>query len=215
MAAIIIIMIRVILNYILMFITFRLMGKREVGELSLIDLIVFLMIAELAALSIEATDKPYYLTIIAVGILVCLQRLLAQLTLKKAKLRTKIEGKPSVIIANGKINYQEMRKCRYSFDDLIAQLREKGIKSISEVEYAILEVNGTLSTFKYEEDCKFVSPLPLVLSGEIIKENFQYVDLDEATFCTLLTEKGYAKLSEVMYANYEDGEIFIIAAEKN
>jgi len=186
------------------------MGKREVGELSLIDLIVFLMIAEIAAISIEQIDKPYIHSLTAIAILVILQKVLAYISLKNTKVRSKIEGTPSVIIANGKVDYVEMRKNRYTFDDLMVQLRDKGAKSISEVEFAILESSGTLSVFKKEENKLFVSPLPLIVSGELIKENFQYVDIDEVDFRTLLKNKGYQDFRNIMYANYENNELFIV-----
>jgi uncharacterized membrane protein YcaP (DUF421 family) len=211
MDEILIIILRTTMNYVLIYVTFRIMGKREIGELSLIDLIVFLMIAELAALAIEATEDPYIYTVVAIGLLVFFERLIAYITLKKTKLRDKLEGKPSVIIANGKVNYFEMRKNSYTFDDLMMQIRDKGFKSISEVEFAILETNGILSTFKKEEGEPFMSPLPLVISGEIIKENFQYVDIDEMDFMTLLKNKGYDGVKNIMYANYEKSELFIVS----
>lgn len=184
------------------------MGKREVGELSIIDLVVFLMIAELAAVSIEQLDKPYFYFVIAILTLVLLQRLLAYVSLKNTKARGKIEGKPSVIIANGMVDYYEMRKNRYTFDDLMLQLRDKGARSISEVEFAILEVSGTLSVFKKEDD--FISPLPLIISGEVVKDNFKYVDIDQEDFMTLLHNKGYHEVKNIMYANYEHNELFIV-----
>jgi uncharacterized membrane protein YcaP (DUF421 family) len=211
MDEILIIILRTTLNYVLIYVTFRIMGKREIGELSLIDLIVFLMIAEIAALAIEETDEPYFYSVIAIGLLVFFERLIAYVTLKKTKIRDKLEGKPSVIIANGKVNYFEMRKNSYTFDDLLTQIRDKGFKSISEVEFAILETNGNLSTFKKEKGQPFMSPLPLVISGEIVKENFQYVDIDEMDFMTLLKNKGYNGVNKIMYANYENSELFIVS----
>jgi len=153
---------------------------------------------------------PYIHSLTAIAILVILQKVLAYISLKNTKVRSKIEGTPSVIIANGKVDYVEMRKNRYTFDDLMVQLRDKGAKSISEVEFAILESSGTLSVFKKEENKLFVSPLPLIVSGELIKENFQYVDIDEVDFRTLLKNKGYQDFRNIMYANYENNELFIV-----
>lgn len=215
MAASFAIILRVVLNYVVIYITFRLMGKREVGELSLVDLIVYLMIAEIAAISIEALDKPYYQSLVAILLLLILQKTVAYVLLKRANLRSKLDGAPSVIIANGRVNYYEMRKNRYNFDDLLSQLRESGIRSISEVEFAILEANGTLSTFTKDEGKPFISPLPLVVSGELVKENFKYVDIDELDFMTLLRNQGYMDIKEILYANYENSELYVLALKND
>ncbi|NLG81711.1 MAG: DUF421 domain-containing protein [Bacilli bacterium] len=206
------IIIRVILSYIIVYLTFRIMGKRELGELSIIDLIVFLMIAEIIALAIENLDRPFFYSVVTIIVLVLLQKVLSYLTLKNAKLRDTLEGKPSVIIANGKINYQEMKKQNYSFDDLIYQLRDRSVRSISEVDFAILEIDGTLSVFKKGESQ--ISPLPLIISGNIVKENFHYVNITEEEVKNLLKEKGYDDIKEILYANYENNELFIVRTVK-
>lgn len=202
---------RVILNYGVIFLTFRIMGKREIGELSIIDLIIFIMIAEISALSIGDISKPFINTVITIGLLIVLQKTLSYINLKNTKVREKIEGKPSVLIANGLINYKEMKNQKYSFDDLMNQLREKDVRSISEVDYAILEVGGTLSVFKKNESK--ISPLPIIISGEIIKENFKYLDIDEERVRELLKEKGYEDFKKILYANYENDELYIIKLE--
>ncbi len=202
------IMIRVVLIYGVIFLTFRIMGKREIGELSIIDLIVFIMIAEISALSIEEVDKPFINTLFIIGMLIVLQKTLSYINLKNTKVRDKIEGTPSVIIANGEINYKEMRKQKYTFDDLMNQLRDKDIRSISEVDFAILEVGGTLSVFKKNETK--ISPLPVIISGEIIKDNFKYLDIDEERVRELLKAQGYDDFKKILYANYENDELYII-----
>lgn len=204
---------RVLFSYVLIFITFRFMGKRELGELGIIDLIIFFMIAEISALTIENLDKPFIYSVIAIGLLVFLQKFFNYITLKNAKLRDTIEGTPSVIIANGKVNYQEMRKQSYTFDDLMSQLRDKNVRSISEVDYAILEVGGTLSVFK-KENSK-ISPLPVIISGNIIKENLKYIDFEEKDLKELLIKSGNSDISKILYANYENDELFIIKVDSD
>ena len=108
------------------------MGKREVGQLSITDLIVSLLIAELTVISIENFDKSILYSLIPIVILVLFQCILAFISLKKPKFRLMLEGNPSVIIKNGKINYNEMLKQRYNLDDLLTQLREKKIKTIED-----------------------------------------------------------------------------------
>ncbi len=207
------ILFRVIFNYLIIFVTFRVMGKREIGELSIIDLIVFLMIAEITALSIEELDEPIIHSLLPIALLVMLQKTLSYITLKNSKVRDKIEGSLSVIIANGKVNYQEMKKQNYTFDDLMNQLRDKDVRSISEVDFAILEVGGTLSVFKKGES--HISPLPVIISGQFMKENFSFLDINEEKVKSLLKEKGYENINHILYANYENDELFIIKVDAN
>ena len=105
------------------------MGKREVGQLSIIDLIVTLLIAELAVISIENYNDSLLYSLIPIVILVLLECTLSYVSLKKPRFRIMLDGNPSVIIKNGKINYNEMLKQRYNLDDLLVQLRDKGYRS--------------------------------------------------------------------------------------
>ena len=130
--------IRTTLFYFFILLIYRIMGKREVGQLGIIDLIVSILIAELAVLSIEELDKSIFISIIPILTLTLLQTLLAYFSLKKPKFRILLDGNPSLIIKNGKVNFKEMTKQKYNLDDLLVQLREKGFKSIEEIEYAIL-----------------------------------------------------------------------------
>ena len=136
---------RSIFFYTLITIVYRLMGKREIGELSIIDFIVSIFIAEMVAISIENYKSSIFLSIIPIAILVFLQILCSYLSLKNKKIRTLLDGEPSVIIEKGIINFKEMKKQRYNIDDLLTQLRGNSIKSIEEVDYAILETSGKLS----------------------------------------------------------------------
>ena len=100
---------------------YRLMGKREVGQLGVIDLIVSILIAELVAISIDNVDDPVFLAIIPISLLVIFQLLMAVISLKNGKIRNFFDGKPSVIINKGKLNFKEMVKQRYNLDDLLTQ----------------------------------------------------------------------------------------------
>ena len=163
--------------YFFIFAIYRVMGKREVGQLSITDLIVSLLIADLTVISIENFDKSILYSLIPIVILVLLQCILAYISLKKPKFRIFLDGNPSVIIKNGKINYNEMLKQRYNLDDLLVQLRDKGYRSIEEVEYAILESSGTLSVFPYETG-KSPLPLPIILDGDIQDDTIKHLKKD-------------------------------------
>ena len=142
---------RTTLFYIILLIVFKLMGKREIGQLTLLDLVVSVLMAEIAAMAIDNLNRPIHEVLLAIGLLGALQFSSAFITLRFKKVREIIDGKPSILIHQGRIDLDEMRRQRYTFDDLMLQLRANNISSIFEVEYAILESNGQLSSFKRDD----------------------------------------------------------------
>ena len=186
------------------------MGKREVGQLGIVDLIVSILIAELVAISVEDASKSILSSIVPILSVVTFQMLLSYISLKNAKIRLLLDGSPSFIIKNGKINYNEMIKQKYNLDDLLTQLREKGYRNIEEVEYAVLENNGTLSVFSYDnKKNKTPLPLPLILDGKIQKDTLNDIRKDNSFVEKILAQRNL-KLTDVFYAFYKDKSIFII-----
>lgn len=204
------IFIRTLFFYFFIFIVYRIMGKREVGQLGIIDLIVSILIAELVVISIEDYDNNIFLSIVPILTLLFLQVTLAYFSLRKPKFRILLDGNPSIMIQNGKINYKEMLHQKYSLDDLLTQLREKGYRSIEEIEYAILENSGTLSVFPYPKDKKKSPlPLPLILDSDIQTETLKRLNKNKDWVYKILDNKNI-KLEEVFYAFYKDNNVFII-----
>ena len=185
------------------------MGKREVGELGIIDLIVSILIAELAAISIEKYNTNIFLMLLPITLLVILQIVLAKVSLKSDKLRNMLDGEASVIIDNGKVNFKEMIKQRYNLDDLLTQLRAREVKSIEEVEYAILETSGKLSVFTKDSLNSGPYPLPIILDGKIQQGTLKKLKKKEKWLNELLATKK-VKLDDVFYAFYKDKQLFII-----
>ena len=142
---------KTIVFYFFLIIVIRIMGKREVGNLSIFDLAVYFTISDLITMSIVDKKNPIYLPAISVAILVLLQVFLSHVSLRNKKIRDLLDGKKSIIINNGDIDFAEMEKQRYSLDDLFTQLRDKGFDSISNVKWAILETSGRLSVISYDE----------------------------------------------------------------
>ena len=204
----IVILIRTVIFYFFILLLYRIMGKREVGQLGIIDLIVSILIADLVVISIENYNKSMLYTLIPISILALLQLILAFISLKEPKIRNFLDGSPSVIIKDGKLNYKEMVKQKYNLDDLLVQIREKGYRSIEEIEYAILENNGTLSVFNYAKE-KTPLPLPLILDSNIQTDTLKHLKKDEKWVYNLLQKKNI-NISEVFYAFYKDKNIFII-----
>lgn len=146
------IMLRTTFMYIFIFIIMRMMGKREIGKLSVFDFVISIMIAEIAVIVIEAADKPLWAAFGPIFLLAVIQIVIAFVTLKSNKLRLWIDGRPSVIVRDGRLNRREMGKQRYNLDDLMAQLRESGVTDIGEVKLAVLESTGKLSVITREEE---------------------------------------------------------------
>lgn len=138
---------RTILMYFIVYGSIRIMGKREIGKLSMFDLVVSIMLAEIAAFVIEDTNKPLSHGIVPMLTVLVVQIAMAFLSLKSRKLRLMIDGKPTVLISKGKLHRDSMSKQRYNLDDLLLQLREQNIDSIGDVDYAILETTGKLTVF--------------------------------------------------------------------
>ena len=204
------VIIKTIFFYFFILIIFRLMGKREVGELSIQDLVVSLLITELASISIENYKDSIILTVIPIIILLFFELSTGYLSLKFNKFRNLINGKPSLIINRGIINYKEMSKQRYSLDDLMIELRSNGIKNLKDVEYAVLENNGHLNIFKYSFlDKDSDNPFPLILDGVIQKDTLNYINKDEKWLNDYLIAKELAK-EDIFYAFYKNKKVYII-----
>ena len=200
---------KTIFLYFFIVLVYRIMGKKEVGKLSIIDLIVSILIAELAAISIEQYNSSILISIIPITCLVVIEILFSYIGLKNSKIKKIVEGSPIVIIKNGKLNFESMRKLRYSLDDLISQLREQGIKSIEEVNYAVLENSGKLSVFN--KDTEY--PLPIIMDGEIDKQVLKDLNKDENWVYDILKKKNL-ELENVFYAFHTKNKTYMIKKEE-
>ena len=203
------VILRMIFFYFFIILIYRLMGKREVGQLGIVDLIVSILIAELVAISVEDIDKSIMASVVPIFCLVGLQIILSFASLKNPKLRELLDGNPTFIIKNGRVNYSEMVRQKYNLDDLLTQLREKGYRNIEEIEYAILENNGTLSVFNYNKKEKSPLPLPIILDGKVQDEALKEMGRDDS-FVNNLLKKNDVKLEDVFYAFYKDKSVFLI-----
>lgn len=211
-----IILLRTLFLYLLILLIFRLMGKREIGELSILDLVVYIMIAEMASLAIENTKDPLINTLLPIIILVIIQITLAMLSLKSKRFRDLVDGKPTVIINNGKIDERAMKAQRYNFDDLLLQLREKDVGNIADVEFAILEPSGKLSIFQknqggqdgsQQEDGNLA--LPLIIDGEIQEDNLKLINKTKKWLLEQLDKKGHSNPKAISFCSYQNGRFFV------
>lgn len=200
------ILFRTIVLYVLILVIFRLMGKREVGELSIMDLVVFVLIAECVAFGLEDTNKELLPTIFPILVLFIIQYFNSLLSLKSKKVRDLIDGDPSLIVKNGVINEKEMRKQRYNLDDLFQQLREVGVPSVKNIAYAYLEPSGKISIFLKDEDPLI---LPLIVDGDVVERHLKMISKDEKWLYDTLKSKGYTNTDEIFYCCYEDYDLHV------
>ncbi|MBQ7379633.1 MAG: DUF421 domain-containing protein [Clostridia bacterium] len=140
-----IILFRTVLIYIFLIGTMRLMGKRQLGELEVTDLVITLLLSEIATIPITDKSTPLLYAIVPVVTLASFEVFTSGLTLKYPKLKKFLSPKPAVLIRNGKADRREMQKVRISLDELLSELRQKSISDINQVDYAILESNGKIS----------------------------------------------------------------------
>lgn len=203
------IIVRTLLLYVVILFIFRLMGKREIGELSILDLVVFIMIGEMAVIAIEQPKDPIFHTLVPMIVLTVTQIAFAFSSLKSETFRRLVDGSPTVIINNGKIDEKAMRKQRYNFDDLLIQLREKNIKNIADVEFAILEPSGKLSVFTKEKKKTPSLALPLIKDGVIQEEHLALINQTCDWLIEQLKKRGYERIDYISYCTYENGTFYI------
>lgn len=207
---ILIVVLRSTFFYIFLLIIYKIMGKREVGQLGIIDLSVSLLISQIIAIAIENNKQSIWLSIMPIITLVVLEVLFTYLTLKLPMLNNIMHEKPSVIIKEGKLMFKEMVRQRYALDELLTELRSNSVRSIEEVEYAILEGDGNLSVFPYSKDKeKTPYPMPLILDGKINKNTLKALNKDDVWLSNILL-KNNVELNNIFYAFYGEKTVYII-----
>ena len=198
--------------YALIGILFRMMGKREVAELSIMDLIVSIFIAQLASIAIENYNNSIIISIVPIAVLVGFQLLFSYLEIKSHKVKEIVDGKISVIINRGRIDFDELENQRYGIEDLLVELRSKGIKSIEDVDYAILETNGKLSIFEKKDDQNSTYPLPVIIDGKVEEDTL--IEIGETSkWLNNELEKDSLRVEDIFYAFYKNNNLFIITRD--
>lgn len=214
--------------YILLVVLLRVMGKREVGSLTPIDIVVVLMISEAAIIPIEDKAVPLLVGVVPVLTLAALEVLSSWASLKSQRVRTWITGRPSVLIERGNVNLQQMAGARFTMDDLLAQLRQNSISDVADVEYAVLETTGRLSVIPRgraaaatadqlaqqtgrvlrhadhaDQPARAVLPLTLIVDGEIDRTALRDSGHDEAWLRQRIRSRGWDGPQEVLLATFD------------
>ena len=207
---------RTIFMYFFLIFALRVMGKRQVGELQVSELIVTFMLSELAVNPISNRDLPILYAVIPVLLLLSLEVIVSFLMLKSNRLKRILYGRPVVVIRYGRILYPALRKHRLEVDELLSELRQKGIARIEDVSYAILEENGKLSVFPRTE----LAPLcprdaslsvteegighAIVIDGTVLLQNLSLCGKDER-WLTRWLAKHKTAAEEIFLLTLDDG----------
>lgn len=222
-----ILFLRAIILYVLIFMVIRLMGKRQISELQPFDLVFTLLIADLASDPIADTSIPLVYGIIPILALFLLQQLAAWGSLKSERVRKLLAGKPQVLISKGKVQEEVMRSSCYSLSDLMEQLRNKDVFDISDVAYAIIETDGSLSVMlkgdQHAPTLKDLNLKPhadrlpemLVLDGKTHHKALKHCGCTDSWLHEQLNAMGYASAKEVFFASLSpDGTLHAQGYEK-
>lgn len=201
-----------IIIYFVIILALRIMGKREVGELSIFDIVIYLVMSELLAISISEPNENIMKSLISITTLAILQIVVSWILLKSKTSRDLFDGKCAVLIHNGHINQKVMRKERYNIDDLLSQLHERGIATPDEVEFAILESNGTLSVLE-KSKCKVKHPSPLISDGVMNKHALKDLNLSESWLKEALQKEGIDNFKDVFLCMIQKNGLYVIKKE--
>ncbi|MBO5365693.1 MAG: DUF421 domain-containing protein [Peptococcaceae bacterium] len=216
---------RVLIIYLLLLVSMRIMGKREIGQLSNLDFVVAIVVAELATLPLTDRNLTLLHSVVPMLILTVLQVSVSMLCLKSNKFRRILYGKPNLLIAAGKLQMREMRKARYNIDDLMSQLRQKDVFDIAEVDYAVLETSGELTVllrsdkkpatkgdFAFKEPAVFKGmPLTLIDDGEVNMRGLRDNHLTKQWLMEQLKQKNITNPRDVFFASISnDGTIYLM-----
>lgn len=186
---------------------FRLTGKRDVGEVSVLDIIITIMVAELAVILIEDTKMPLIRGLTPIALLILLSRVFSYLQVKNQRFRDVVDGKPVLLIRDGVFIEENLFKQNYNIDDIMMQLRDKDIADIQEVDWALLESSGSLSVFKKNDDSPL--SLPLIMDGILQHKHLDILDIPEEEVHQALREEGIHDIRNVFYCSRFRGNFFI------
>lgn len=205
--------IRTAILYLLVVLTMRLMGKRQIGELQPYEFVITIMISDLASLPMQDTRLPLLQGIIPIVTLLFLKTILTQIGLKFQWTRKFVDGEPCILVNKGKINYSTLKKQQLNIDELLEELRLANYFNLDEIQYAILENDGQISILPKDynktnsknnsEKIEVKLPKILISDGEINKNSLTSIDKDEKWILDLLKKHNISSIKHVLIALYD------------
>lgn len=220
----IIVCIRTILLYSIVVLVMRLMGKRQIGELQPYEFVITIMISDLASLPMQDQRYPLLQGIVPIITLLFLKTLITQIELKIQSARNILDGSPCILIYNGKINYDALKKQQINLDELFEELRLAKCYNLNEIQYAILENSGQLSILPKNynnnnssnsssaktSNSKLILPKILVADGKINKNSITSMNKDSEWIMNTLKKHGIDNIDNILIAMYDtEGKFFV------
>ncbi|MBU5293777.1 DUF421 domain-containing protein [Anaerosalibacter bizertensis] len=208
------IILKTTLTFITLLILTRMLGKKQLSELTFFNYITGVTIGSLAANTIVNTSSQYLNEMIKLIWWILLTIFVTLISLKSSRVRVLLEGEPIMVIKNGKIVEEALKSTKINLDDLSMLLRSKDIFSITEVDYAILESNGELSILKKQENQKtqnrLYMPIEIIIDGNLVYKNLKELNIDKTWIYKELKNQGINSIEEVLYGEIqEDGSLYI------
>ncbi len=217
-----VITVRTLIVFLCIYAAMRLMGKRQLGELEPSELVVAVLITDMAAHPLQDIGIPLLNGLLPIAILLSCELLISWLSLKSKGFRAFCFGGPSILMRDGRIQLKELRRNRFSLDELCEELRGKGVTDLSTVRCAVLETDGTLNVL-LKAECQAVTPaqmglqvedggLPLTLisDGKVEWKNLRRLRKDEDWLLCQLRDRGFNSPSEISYMNMDgQGKVFL------
>jgi len=217
----------IVIGFIALFVLTRLLGKRQLNQITPFDFISALILGELVGNAVYDREIHVFFilyTIFLWGVLIISFEFLAN---NFFKLRKLLEGSPSVVIRQGKIDQQELKKNKMNITELQSLLRQKDVFSLREVEYAILEPNGSISVLKKPQNAAIIKqdlnlpgeevylPIDLIIDGKILQDNLKKAGLDQSWLKEQLAAKGIMEVKEVLHADWIAGKgLYVMEKER-
>ena len=200
------VLLRTFFMYLLVILIMRLMGKRQLGQLSPSELVATIIISELAAMPIADESMPLHHPAGAIAIILFIELATSVIAMKSIKMRHFFNGKPSVLIHQGKIMRTELWRNRLTIDELIDELRQKDVTDLNEVQYAIMERSGVLSVIKRPS----LLPTILISDGRILKNNMNYIGVSEQYVKDELKIRGIKDVRDVFLLMLDEQHTFYV-----
>ena len=215
------IVLRTVFIYLVLMLLLRLLGKRQLGEMELSEFVVAALIANLAAHPLQEHDTPLLTAVVPIASLAAMELLTAWISMRSIRLRSLFYGRPSLIVDHGKLNQEEMRKNRFTGDELMQAMRSQGILDINEVPYAVLETNGTLNVIPIAEAQPVTAgqmglakeqagyPTIVISGGRVLEQNLTQLGFDRRWLARRLKERGLGDPARVFLMTAdENGNVF-------
>lgn len=213
---------RSIILYVLILFLIRIMGKRQIGEMQPFELVITLVIADLATIPMAETALPLIQGVIPLFTLVCIHYLICLLSRKSVTFRRLFSGKPIILLDSDGINYENMRKVNMNFNDLLEGLHSAGYFNLEELLYVILQTNGTMTVVNRApyapltaEDLQIKKeqatlPMIIVSKGKIMNENLKIANIDEQFLLKNIEKAGIKSLKDILILTFDNnGKIYV------